>query len=459
MGTHSHHLTLEDRCDMARLHAAGRSLRHIAATLDRPPSTVARELKRNRSHTQGYQPGSAEQQARARRWRGAKLACDALLRTTVLTHLQQGWTPEQVVGRFARDAGRPVISHETIYRFLYAQIARTKTYAWRHYLPHAKATRGRRRTRRRPAALMAHRRPLADRPAAAADRQTPGHWEADLMLFRTYGQAGLTLHERTSRLLLAVCPQGKAVAPIAHALTHRLPPVPPHGRQTVTFDHGTEFASHHYLHARGIETLFCDRYAPWQKGGVENAIGRLRRTRPRKTDLATLSDQRVHHLVHAYNHTPRKCFGYARPAEIFIQQVVHLKCESTSRGCIFADGGKSKNAGFPMKDVGNDKRGTGMARGNRNDKRETGMPRGEPECQGETGMPRGEPECQGGAGMPRGEPECQGGAGMSRGSRNVKGEPECQGGAGMPRGSRNASRIPASLSVIPSSAGITEWWI
>ena len=193
------------------------------------------------------------------------------------------------------------------------------------------------------------------------------------MLFRTDGQAGLTLHERTSRLLLAVCPPGKAVAPIAHALTHRLTPVPPHGRQTVTFDHGTEFASHHYLHARGIETLFCDRYAPWQKGGVENAIGRLRRTRPRKTDLATLSDQRVHHRVHAYNHTPRKCFGYATPAEIFIHQVLHLKCESTSRGCIFADGGKSKNAGFPMKDVGNDKRGTGM-------------PRGESECQGGTGM-------------------------------------------------------------------------
>ena len=94
MGTHSHHLTLEDRCDLARLHAAGLSLRHIAAALDRPPATVAREMKRNRSRTEGYQPCSAEQQGRARRWRGAKLARDAPLRTTVLTHLQQGWPPE-----------------------------------------------------------------------------------------------------------------------------------------------------------------------------------------------------------------------------------------------------------------------------------------------------------------------------------------------------------------------------
>ena len=82
MGTHYHHLTLEDRCDMARLHADGLSLRQIAATLDRPPSTVAREMKRNRSRTQGYQPRYAEQQARARRWRGAKLDRDAPLRTT-----------------------------------------------------------------------------------------------------------------------------------------------------------------------------------------------------------------------------------------------------------------------------------------------------------------------------------------------------------------------------------------
>ena len=108
MGTHYHHLTLEDRCDMARLHVAGRSLRHIAATLDRPPSTVAREMKRHCSRPQGYQPRYAEQQARARRWCGARLARDAPLRITVLTHLQQGWTPEPVAGRLARNAAHAV---------------------------------------------------------------------------------------------------------------------------------------------------------------------------------------------------------------------------------------------------------------------------------------------------------------------------------------------------------------
>ena len=327
------HLTIEDRCDVARRHAAGASIRQIAASLDRAPSTIARELKRNGSRTQGYQPRYADQQARARRWRGPRLDRDPTLRRQVLTRLQQGWSPEQVAGRLAREAGRPVISHESIYRFIDAQIRRTKNYAWRHYLPRAKFKRGRRgRKGGSSASFIAHRRPLLDRPAIAADRQTPGHWEADLMLFRTYGQAVLTLHERHSRLLLAVRPPGKAAAPIARALSRLLAPLPPPWRQTVTFDNGTEFARHHQLHARGIQTFFCDPHAPWQKGGIENAIGRLRRTLPRKTDLATLPAARFTvslQLVQAYNNTPRKCLSYQTPAEVFWDHLLHLKCEST----------------------------------------------------------------------------------------------------------------------------------
>ena len=245
MGRYYTQLTLEDRCEMARLHTTGHSLRQIAATLDRAPSTVARELNRNASTTQGYQPGYADQQARARRWQGSKLDRDSTLRATVLAQLQHGWSPQQVAGRLAREQHRPVISHETIYRFIYAQMARKTEYSWRHYLPRAKAKRGRRCYKgRSPASFIALRRPLAERPAAVADRRTPGHWEADLMLFRIYGQAILTLHERHSRLLIAARPPGKAAAPIAQAIATLLAPLPPTWRQTITFDNGTEFARH-----------------------------------------------------------------------------------------------------------------------------------------------------------------------------------------------------------------------
>ena len=329
MERHYTHLAIEDRCEIARLRAAGHSIRQIAASLDRAPSTIAREVTRNASRTQGYHPRYADQQARARRWTGSRLDRDPTLRTQVLAHLAQGWSPAQVAGRLARETGHPVISHESIYRFIYAQLARTKNYAWRRYLPRAKSSRGRRSTTARsPASFIQHRRPLDDRPAAA-DRHTPGHWEADLMLFRTYGQAVLTLHERHSRLLLAVRPPGKAAAPIAQALTRLLAPLPPPWRQTVTFDNGTEFARHHQLHALGIQTFFCDTHAPWQKGGIENAIGRLRRTLPRKTDLATLPEAHFTQLVQAYNNTPRQCLGYQTPAEVFWDHLLHFKCDST----------------------------------------------------------------------------------------------------------------------------------
>ncbi len=330
MGRHYTQLGIEERCEVACLHAAGRSLRQIAASLDRAPSTVARELKRNTSRQQGYRPGYAEQQARARRWRGSRLDRDSRLRERVLARLKQGWSPEQVAGRLRRAAGPPVIAHETIYRFLYAQLKRTKDYAWRHYLPRGKSQRGwRGRQGGSPASFIQLRRPLAERPVGATDRQPPGHWETDLMLFRTYGQAVLTLHERHSRLLFAVRPPGKAATPIAHALATILGALPPPWGQTVTFDNGTEFARHYELHALGIETFFGDTHAPWQKGGVENAIGRLRRGLPRKTDLAALPEAWFTQLVQAYNNTPRKCLDYQTPAEIFWKQVLHLKCEST----------------------------------------------------------------------------------------------------------------------------------
>ena len=330
MGKHYEHITIEERCEIARLQASGYSVRQIAAGLDRSPSTVARELKRNGSRTQGYQPRYADQQSHARRWRGSRLERDEGLRGKVLSGLKQGWSPEQVAGRMAMESGSTGISHESIYRFIYGQMARKKDYSWRHYLPRAKSKRDWRGHKGgSPASFMAKRRPITERPQSAADRRTPGHWEADLMLFRVYGHAVLTMHERHSRILIALRPPGKASVPIAAAMSQVLGQLPPEWRRTVTFDNGTEFAHHYQLHDLGIETFFCDTYSPWQKGGVENAIGRLRRTLPRKTDLATLSDDRFTQLIQAYNNTPRKCLDYRTPAEIFLDRVLHLKCEST----------------------------------------------------------------------------------------------------------------------------------
>jgi IS30 family transposase len=115
MGRTYKQLSLDDRCEIARLSANGGSVGQIAAALDRPPSTISRELRRNRGRQVGYKPSYAQQQTRARRWKGSRLERDASLRREVLAGLSRGWSPEQVAGRLARERGRRVISCESIY--------------------------------------------------------------------------------------------------------------------------------------------------------------------------------------------------------------------------------------------------------------------------------------------------------------------------------------------------------
>jgi IS30 family transposase len=333
MGDRYQQLSLEERCTIARLREAGQSIRQIAAALDREPSTISRELKRNSGRRVGYRPGYAQEQTRARRWSGSRLERDVELRDLVLDRLGAGWSPEQVAGWLARQAGYAVISYESIYRFIYAQLRRTNDFAWRHYLPRAKAKRGWRRKRGGSAAsFIAQRRPIGERPEEADERRVPGHWEADFMLFANLGQSLLVAHERSSRLTLIARTPNRKAAVTATELGRLLEPLPQPMRVTITFDNGTEFAQHHRLHQQlGVDTFFCDTHSPWQKGGIENAIGRLRRYLPRATDLAHLTSAQLNAVACAYNHTPRKCLDFRTPAEAVSDHLLHFECESTPR--------------------------------------------------------------------------------------------------------------------------------
>jgi len=330
MGRDYQHFSLEERCTIAQLRAAGQSIREIAAALDRSPSSVSRELKRNSGSTVDYKPSYANDQAKARRWCGSRLLRDVELQETVLSRLAAGWSPEQVSGRLARERGQQVISYESIYRFIFAQIARTKDYRWRLYLPRAKSKRGWRGRKGGSSALhIKNRCPITARPPVVCDRAQPGHWEADLMLFAKYGQVVLALHERTSRVVAVVHQPSKAAEPIARTLDAMLAPLPSNMRRTITFDNGSEFAYHFLLHeALGMHTFFCDPHAPWQKGGIENAIGRIRRSLPRKTDLTTITPAELVKIAQRYNHTPRRCLDFLTPAEVF-SRVLHFECETT----------------------------------------------------------------------------------------------------------------------------------
>lgn len=149
------------------------------------------------------------------------------------------------------------------------------------------------------------------------------------MLFSRPGKAILVAHERRSRLTIAMPQQNLKADPVAAALTRMLRPMPPTMRRSITFDNGTEFARHHRIARQlGLQTFFCDPHSPWQKGGVENAIGRLRRNLPRKTNLNALPRASLDAIIARYNNTPRKCLGFQTPAEAFLNSL-HFECEST----------------------------------------------------------------------------------------------------------------------------------
>jgi IS30 family transposase len=211
-------LSLDERIELNRMRKDGQSLRSIAATLGRAASTVSRELARNSKATKawcaGYEPARAHQLAeRRRRWDARfKLARNSRLRHFVHQRLEQGWSPEQIAGHLQIEYGYCIISHESIYRFIYYR-SEQKDY-WHRLLPRRKSRRGRLVGMRwRPMDHIQERVSIRERPGEVSTRNTPGHWEGDLMLFSRYSQALLMTHERSSRLLIAQRQPNKAASP------------------------------------------------------------------------------------------------------------------------------------------------------------------------------------------------------------------------------------------------------
>jgi transposase, IS30 family len=310
------HLTLEERERLAALKAEGLSLRTIAARLGRAASTVSRELRRNALPKGGYLPVHAEGCYLERRQRPAVLEQDAKLRRFVRERLLEGWTPEQIAGWLKRGEERELrpVSTETIYAFLHRPGQKGEK-LWR-LLPRGRAKRGRRRARQ-PRSAIAERRSIHDRPAAVQKRKDPGHWEGDLLICRRTRPV-LVLKERKTRFVLAARLAGKSAAETVAVMMAIFRRLDPRLRSSVTFDNDTAFARHGLLaSACAVTTWFCDAYASWQKGAVENANGRLRRD----LDLDALGDTELQEIVLTHNLTPRKCLGFLTPLQALLGEL------------------------------------------------------------------------------------------------------------------------------------------
>ena len=320
MGRHYGQLSLGERHALVRLHGAGAAVSEIADRLGRHRSTIYRELRRNRRAGGEYLPETAQRFAWVRRLRGSKVARRSHLGAYVRDRLAMGWSPEQIAGRLRRERAEHSVSHESIYRFVYSPCGRRERL--HRYLCRAKARRGRRARKGRREPMIGAKAPIHWRPAAANSRSQFGHWEGDLVHFRRRRDALLTLHERKTRLTVAAPLPSKSADLTAGTIIDRLAGLPRRARRSITLDNGGEFARHDRLErALGLRAYFCDPYCAWQRGGIENANGVLRRHVPRHATLGHYTEEDISSLVWAFNTTLRKCLGFRTPLEAFAQQL------------------------------------------------------------------------------------------------------------------------------------------
>ena len=316
------YLSFADREEIALGRAAGRSVRAIAAGLGREPSTVSREIARNKGHRARYRASVAEDKAqqRARRPKTAKLAACTQLRAIVQQRLTQRWSPEQIAATLKQDyPTRPEmwVSHETIYQSLYVQ---GRGALRRELAVCLRTGRALRRPRRRPDERRG-RIPgmvnIAERPAEADDRSVAGHWEGDLILGTAAKSAIGTLVERTTRYcLLLHLPHGHGAEQVRDRMIEVIATLPAQLRRSLAWDQGAELARHVEISvAADIDVYFCDPHSPWQRGTNENTNGLLRQYFPKGTDLSVYPAEILTAVADELNRRPRKTLGWRKPAE------------------------------------------------------------------------------------------------------------------------------------------------
>jgi IS30 family transposase len=385
------YLSFAEREELAILHAQSAGVREIARQMGRSASTISRELRRNAATRSGgldYRATTAQWHAEraARRPKSAKLAVNVALRSYVQDRLAglvvtasgaavpgptvswkgrrhgprkdrrwaSAWSPQQIAHRLQLDFPNDEtmrISHEAIYQSLYVQGRGALLRELTACLRTGRALRvPRARSRGRGKSFIVPEIMISERPAEAADRAVPGHWEGDLILGLESSAIG-TLVERTTRFTMllhlprmaehgagARIKNGPALAghgaeAVRDSITNTITSLPEQLRRSLTWDQGAEMSQHARLKIEtGVNVFFCDPHSPWQRGTNENTNGLLRQYFPKGTDLSTHSKNALEAVALALNARPRKTLGWKTPAEAFDEylRLAHTAVVTTS---------------------------------------------------------------------------------------------------------------------------------
>jgi IS30 family transposase len=320
------YLSVAEREEIAVGVAAGEPLRVIAARLGRHPATVGREIRRNGVRGR-YRALAAQAQAefRARRPKTARLAGNVRLREWVAGRLEERWSPEQISVMLRREfpgESEMRVSHETIYQSIYVQGRGALRRELAVCLRTGRALRKPRRTAGERRGRIPGMVSISERPAEAADRAVPGHWEGDLIIGSGSSAIG-TLVERATRFtLLLHLPVRHDAAAVAAATSQAMAGLPAALRRSLAWDQGAEMSAHRQVAmATGLAVYFCDPHSPWQRGSNENTNGLLRQYFPKGTDLRRHDRACLDAVAAQLNARPRKTLGWRTPARA-LQEVL-----------------------------------------------------------------------------------------------------------------------------------------
>lgn len=313
------HFSQDERLELAILLKKGYSLREIGYALERSPSSVSREISKNSVKGQ-YDPRKAKHKARVRRkhskYQGMKIREHPELESYIHEKMKCFWSPEEIAGRLKREK-RFSITAKTIYKYLRTSFGEQLC----EYLKYKQKYRKPRKDQSKWGEIIKDRVFINERPSVINSRKRYGDFEGDTMGYpKGYKETLAVIRERKSRYLLArKIAQQKYAMDAYKKLTCHIP------AQSMTFDNGPENTRYKEL---GISTYFCHPFSSWEKGSVENGIGRIREFIPKKANVANYSDHDIRVIIDRINNTPCKCLDYQTPREVFQEQFLSRK-----KGC------------------------------------------------------------------------------------------------------------------------------
>ena len=321
------HLNLEEREQLSVLRDQGLTFREIGKRLNRSHTSLSREYRKNSKYYRQYQPCLAQKKAN-------RIALDQRTKAPlknkeiylyVRERLRMGWSPEVIAGRLPLDLPGLSIDDDTIYEYIYNSKKTRGDKLYRYLLHHHKRRKKLIGRKVKPEKIK-NRLNIKQRPEDVNQRNTLGHWETDNMEGKRGDSVSVSATvERLTRYSIFSRLNDHSSLTKSEAIINRLNQFPAGTTKSITADNGPENSAHQSItKSLSIPVYFCNPYHSWEKGTVENTIGRLRRFFPKGESLNTISSEYLAKVESYLNHTPRKCLNFRTPYETMQLQIKKL---------------------------------------------------------------------------------------------------------------------------------------